>query len=526
MPTDDIGLVLTNANVLTMEPTHPKAEAVAVSGGRIQAVGTNGSIRPLCSSGTRVIDCQGLTLLPGFNDAHCHFLGLSRRLQDLDCSPQRAPSISRLQDLVRARRADRSKDVWVRGFGYDDLQFADQRHPNRYDLDVASPDRPVWLEHRSGHAAVLNSVALDRAGITRETPDPAGGVIKRDPNTGEPMGVLYEMRNFLRQRLGSTRNEQDFHEGVRAASELLCSYGITSLQDAGHDNGVDRWRTFERLLSTGTVSSRITMFAGISRLEELAGTGLFFGSGDDRLRLGHAKIMITLTSGALHPSQEELQAMIFGAHEKGFPVALHCIEEEAIAGATAALIANRQPGLLDRVEHCAEGTPHLLAAVKQSKAAVVTQPGFLYHNGAAYRRNVHARLLPHLYPAGSLLRSGIATAFSSDAPVIDPNPWPGIYSAVTRCALDGKPLANDRSEQHAMNVQEALRGYTLLSAEVEGMSANKGSLAPGKLADMVLLDSDPLNIDIALLPSVKTVMTIVDGSVVWESNRGELAARP
>jgi predicted amidohydrolase YtcJ len=270
------------------------------------------------------------------------------------------------------------------------------------------------------------------------------------------------------------------------------------------------------LQEDGLTSSRITVFAGVERLDEFAAATLRYGSGTDRLRLGHAKIMLTLTSGTPHPSPTKLVGLVSQAHQQGFPVAIHCIEEEAIASAATTLSSNRHPVLLDRIEHCAEGTTQLIDQVRRSGAMVVTQPGFLYFNGASFRRNVDERLLPHLYPAGALLRSGMPTAFGSDAPVIDPNPWPAIYSAVTRCASDGMPLAPGGNEQQAMSVLEALRAYTLGSAEAEVASTSKGSIAPGKLADMVLVDSDPLSVDHDLLPKVRTMMTIVGGSVVWE----------
>ncbi len=516
MSASSASLILVNASIITMDPALPRAEATAISGERIVAVGSNKSIRRLVSSETKVIDCQGLTLLPGFNDAHCHLFGLARTMQDLDCSPQYAPSVARLQALLRAKQANRPLGSWVRGFGYDDLQFAERRHPTRHELDAAAPDHPVWLEHRSGHAAVLNSPALERAGIFQETPDPPGGIIERDPATGDPTGILYEMRAFLRQRLGSTRTPLEFCEGIKDADELLRSYGITSVQDAGHDNGIERWSTFQQLQDDGLVSSRITVFAGVERLDEFAAARLRYGSGTDRLKLGHSKIMLTLTSGVLHPSPTKLVGLVSQAHQQGFPVAIHCIEEEAIASAATTLSSNRHPVLLDRIEHCAEGTTQLIDQIRRSGAMVVTQPGFLYFNGASFRRNVDERLLPHLYPAGALLRSGMPTAFGSDAPVIDPNPWSAIYSAVTRCASDGMPLAPGGNEQQAMSVLEALRAYTLGSAEAEIASTSKGSIAPGRLADMALVDSDPLSVDHDLLPKMRTMMTIVGGSVVWE----------
>ena len=511
--THNINLAMVNANVLTMNPASPLAEAVAISGNRIVAVGSDADIRGLALQDARVVDCQGCTLLPGFNDAHIHLPGLARRLTDLDCSPLQAPSIVALRTLIRGQSGNLQEDRWVRGFGYDDLQLTDRRHPNRHDLDAASPSHPVWLQHRSGHASVLNSRALELATVHRETPDPPGGVIERDEMTGEPTGVLLECESFLRLRLGRIRSTEDFDEGMRAAGRLLTGYGITSVQDAGAENGIERWRSFQRLQANGALPIRITMFAGTGRLDEITNSGIYYGSGDHKLRLGHAKIILTLTSGRLHPAFADLEAMVTGAHRRGFPVALHCVEEEAIAAAAAVLKANRPPGMRDRIEHCSEGIPELVAAVSRSGAMVVTQPGFVYHNGPAYRQNVEARLLSHLYPAGGLMRAGAGTAFGSDAPVFDPNPWPAIYSAVTRQTSDGKPMASN--DQHAVSMEQALRAFTLGSAEAEGTSGHKGSIAPEKLADLVLVDRDPSTIVPDDIPGTRTVLSIVDGRVVW-----------
>lgn len=525
MDSPQISLKLINANILTLDPSCPEAEAVAVAGERFVAVGLSEDILRLSSGRTKVIDCQGLTLLPGFNDAHCHLPGLARRLQDIDCGPQRAPSIASLQALIRQRARSRPPGSWVRGFGYEDLLLAEGRHPDRHDLDVAAPDHPVWLEHRSGHASVLNSLALEPAGIRVDTPDPPGGIIERDPATGEPTGTLFEMQAFLRRRLGNTRDPREFRDGMKEVDRVLLSYGITSVQDAGADNGVERWQTFDDLLQAGVLSGRITMFVGIERLGEITAAGLGFGESRNRLRAGHAKIMLTLTAGSLNPSRAELTEMVEEAHRRGFPVAIHCIEEEAIAAAAKVLAANRPfprltpegEGTLagDRIEHCSEGTQAALELVRRSGAMVVTQPGFIFHNGPSYRRNVERRLLPHLYPAGALLRAGIPTAFSSDAPVIDPNPWPAIYSAITRLTSDGRPLCAGNADMQQVNVTEALRMYTFAGALAEGASSEKGAIAAGKLADMVLVDANPLAVDSERLRSIKAVMTIRGGEVVW-----------
>ncbi len=514
MAQDRITLVLKNANVLTMDQHRPRAEAVAVAGERIAAVGTNADILHATRKDTQVIDCQGRTLLPGFNDSHCHLAGLARKMQDLDCGPNRVSSIVELQAALRRWSAGLPAGHWVRGHGYDDLRLAEGRHPNRHDLDLAVPDRPVWLEHRGGHAAALNTMALELAGVHRETPDPPGGVIDRDLSTAEPTGVLFELHRFLRHRLGNIRTSQEFTEGMRAVDSLLNSQGIISVQDAGADNGLDRWQTFHHFQDLGILSCRITMFAGFHRLAELNDAGLSFKSGTCHLRLGHAKVVLTLTSGRLHPAAENLGEMIDESHRRGFPVAIHCIEEEAIATAAESLRTRRQPELVDRIEHCAEGTPEVLRAVLRSGAMVATQPGFLYHNGPTYCENVHAGLLPHLYPVQAITKAGIRVAFGSDAPVIDPNPWPGIYTAVTRRTHDGLRLHPCEEASCGIDVGDALRMYTLGSAEAECTESFKGNITAGKAADMIIVENDPTTIDPERLPGMRTAMTMIGGRIM------------
>ena len=518
-------LVLVNANVITMDPARPRARAVAVAGGRVRAVGRDDEARNAARNG-RVIDCQGLTLLPGFIDAHCHLLGLARSLRDLDCGPQAATSISGLQALVRGRAQVTAAEGWVRGHGYDDLSLAEGRHPTRWDLDRAAPDHPVWLDHRSGHAAVLNSRAMRLAGIHRETPDSTHGAIHRDPATGEPSGLLFEMAGFLRERLGNLRSASELEEGVREASRRLLSYGVTSIHDAGANNGPERWRTFARLQASGSLPLNVTMFAGTGRLDDFSGDKQSYASGRG-LRLGHLKVMLTATTGALTPALEELTELVGRAHRAGFAVAIHAVEEEAVAAAAAVLSGARsglpaRAGLAsglprDRIEHCAECPPELLEAVRRSGAAVVTQPGFIYWNGPQYRKRVAERLQPHLYPAGALLRAGVPVAFGSDAPIINPNPWPAIYSAVTRLARDEKPLTEETADDQTVPVEAAIRMYTLAAAEAGGAATQEGSITPGKRADLVLVNADPVATVPELLKGIRPVLTVVGGKVVWEA---------
>ena len=510
-------LVIINADVLTMDPSRPRAQAVAVAQERVLAVGTDDEINGLAGPDTQVIDGQGLTLLPGMIDSHIHFLSLARTTQELDCRPDKASSIGAITHRVFEWARIVPPGEWVRCFGYDDLALDESRHPTRHDLDEISPRHPVRLDHRSGHATVLNSLGLQTAGINAETPDPVEGVIERDAN-GEPTGLLFEMSAFLSQRVDSGRSRAKMQQGVTAANRLLLSYGITSLQDAGPENGPERWQAFRELIDSETLQSRVTMMAGAGRRAELLDAGLSWGSGDHRLRLGHVKVMLTMSTGALYPSLEELHQIAAQACHSGFPLAVHCVEQEAVAAA-AQVISGLPPlpaGVPPhRIEHCSECPPEVLAAVRRSGAAVVTQPGFIHWNGPIYRRTVAASLQSHLYAIGAIQDAVVPLAFGSDAPVIDPNPWPAIYSAVTRKDHIGQPFPESNNSGH-VSTESALRMYTLSAAESEGTQADKGTITPGKLADLVLVDADPLTIDPEGLKDIKARMTIVGGRVVWE----------
>ncbi len=538
-------LLLHNANVITLDRRLSRAQAVAVRGESIAGVGSLAEMEHLCGPATRRMDCLGLTLLPGLVDAHCHLLALAASLTGVDCRPPTVGSIQALQQALWRRAGQTPPGRWVRGFGYDDLSLAEGRHPTRWELDEASPHHPVRLDHRSGHAVVLNSRGLDLAGITSETPDPAGGVIARDPAAGQPTGLLLELGGWLRRRLGGLRDAGEVDEGVRRMERLLLGYGITSVQDAGPGNGLARWDAFRALKDSGRLRCRVTMMAGLQELPAFQEAGLGFGHGDAGLRLGHAKLMLTLATGALHPDMEELRHSVAQARRAGFPVAIHAIEQEAVAAAAEALCQNPAPAAgsppsplsqrgargdfpsaslqaRDRIEHCAECPPRVLAQVRRCGAAVVTQPGFVYWNGDAYQQRVATELLPHLYPVGALHRSGAPLAFGSDAPVVDPNPWPAIYSAVTRRTRGGRRLpAQDDGDAEGSQVPlaDALAMHTLGGAQAEGAQAQKGSIQPGKLADLTLVDGDPTRMDsagIEALRDLRAVMTMIGGQVVWE----------
>ena len=518
-------LLLVNAKVLTLEPGIPVADAVAVAGETILAVGKGKDVVKLAGPGSRWIDCRGLALIPGLIDAHIHLLALAAARQGLDCSPQAISSIRELLELVRSRAEDTPPGRWVRAFGYDHLSLNEGRHPTRWELDAAASHHPVRLDHRSGHATVLNSRGLQLAGIDKDTSDPVDGVIDRFEVTGEPTGLLLDAATFLRQRLGHSADPAELEERIAGLSQTLLGYGITSVQDAGPGNDLPRWETFRGLRESGRLLCRVTMMAGISHLAEFREAGLCWGDGDDRLRLGHSKIMLTLTTGELHPSVDTLHRMVKLSHYEGKPVAIHAVEQEAVAAAVQVLreippiLTGTAPRSRDRIEHCAECPPELVSRVAECGAMVVTQPGFVYWNGDAYGQRVEPSLLPHLYGVGALDRAGVPLAFGSDAPVADPSPWPAIYSAVTRATNQGGTLPPGDSVQAGMGqgiaVARALRLHTLGGAWAEGTQDRKGTIRPGKLADLVLLDTDPIRAAPPKLKEIRAVLTVIGGRVAW-----------
>jgi hypothetical protein len=530
-------LLLVNARVITLEPGQP-ATAVAVVGETITAVGGQALASAWRGPRTRIIDCQGMTLLPGLIDAHCHLLALAASLTAVDCGPNAVRSIEELKQAVHRRAEATAPGCWIRAFGYDDVALVEGRHPTRWDLDQVAPHHPVRLDHRSGHATVLNSRGLGLAGIHQDAPDPVEGVIQRDAASGEPNGLLLELAGFLRRRLGPLRSQAELAEGVAQLDQSLLRCGITSVQDAGPENDLARWETFQSLKVSGQLASRVTMLAGVSHLAEFRAAGLRYGGGDNSLRLGAAKGMLTLTTGTLHPDVQQLREMVAEAQGSGFPIAVHAVEREAVEAVTQALLdaeeapkvatasssgrseekresgqsASSSAASRHRIEHCAECPPDLVAQVRRCGAMVVTQPGFVYWEGDRYLERVEPSLLPHLYPIGSLARAGVSIAFGSDAPVIEPNPWPAIYGAVTRSTRQGRTLPPGQE----VAVKTALRMYTLGGALAEGSQTLKGSIAPGKLADLILVDSDPREVAPLMLKDIRAMLTIIGGQVVWD----------
>jgi predicted amidohydrolase YtcJ len=508
-------ILLRNATVITLDPRMPRASWVAVDQGKIVGVGTGES--PIAAgSFTKIIDCQGGTLVPGFNDAHCHVLATAASLLSVDCSPAAVSSIEEIKEKLKEVSTKVSKSTWLRGTGYNDFYLQEKRHPIRWDLDQVSPDNPIRLLHRSGHAMVLNSSALALAGIHRDTPDPEGGVIEREEGTGEPTGLLLEMNDYL-DGVIPPLSQDEMERSITQLNQRCLALGITSIQDATPWNNLERWKYFESLKKRGLLTPSVTFMAGIRHLPEFLQEGFTFGyAAQNGLRLGAAKIMVTMTTMSLRPSVEELRVLVREAHINGFQVAIHAVEAEAVEEALDAILFaigdNVFNELRHRIEHCSECPPHLIDKLARSGVTVVTQPGFLYYSGERYLAEVSDDRLPSLYPIRSLQAAGVPIAAGSDVPVIPMNPLVGIYAAVTRISESGDAVL----PHEVVGVEDALHMYTLGSAYASFEEHVIGSVAIGKRADLILLDRDPTGVDLEEIKYISVMMTVAQGQVVWE----------
>jgi predicted amidohydrolase YtcJ len=509
-------LILTNANVITLDTSCPHAELVSVRNGKVLSVGGKCNLERLKGGRSRIINCYGKTILPGFSDAHLHISAYSENLMVMNLGPHNGiRSISEIQCKMRDFSRNKPPGSWIKGRGYNEFYLKENRHPTRWDLDLASSIHPIKLTHRSGHAHVLNSIALKVTGISKETPDPEGCLIERDLRTGEPTGLLYGMSEVLSRSIPSHDSLQ-VDAGIEMASRELLSFGITSVQDASARNDVTRWEQFQRWKTHGYLRPRVSMMLGLDAFKGYRKEDYPAQVDEKHLSLGGVKIMIDEVTGRLHPSQEELNELVFAIHRSGFQAVIHAIEEPAIEAACNAIeyALQRLPrsGHRHRIEHGSVCPPYLARKLALLGVMVVTQPPFIYYNGDRYLETVPKSQLKSLYPFATLLKNGVHLAGSSDCPVAPPNPLVGIYAAVTRMSEMGNAVQADEG----IAPLEALRMYTTYAARAAFQEDMKGSIQSGKYADLVVLSADPTRVPIEEIKDIQVEMTILNGKVVWD----------
>ena len=512
-PSPHADLVLDEARVLTLDPRRPHAECVAIAAGKILAVGTRDEIRPFIGPCTRRLSCEWRTVLPGFIDPHLHLFAWASHACGADLSAAR--SISDIRGTLRGRLAPVHGDGWLRGYGYDEFFLRERRHPTRHDLDAVTADRPIIVRHRSGHAAVLNSPALRRAGITLHC-TPRSGAVGRGER-GEPTGVLYEMEPLLRKVLPRP-DAAEFQAGLRTVGHELLRHGICAFHDAGAGNTLQTVGRFSELVKEGVLRSRPTVMLGMSGFSELIEAGREAGIRPaGRVHVGSIKIMLHESRGHLDPPPDELADMVWQVHRQGFQVAIHAVEEAPICAAIdaiqRALHRLPRPDHRHRIEHCSLCPPPLLDSLAESGCAVVMQPGFIHFFGDKYLAEVERGGHPWLYRTQSFLDRDIPVAAGSDCPVAPQNPWLAVRAAVTRRTRSGAVVNPDESVSLCL----ALSLFARAAAWTGFEETEAGRLAPGLRADVLVLNCDVTRLAPENLDSVEVATTIIDGRTVYSA---------
>jgi predicted amidohydrolase YtcJ len=511
-------LILVNANIITLDPLSPNASWVAIENDKIVTIGHEKDWKNLRHKKTNVIDCGGKTVIPGLIDVHLHLVSYAKSLVTPDLSPDKnVRSISDILAIIKRHSSMRPSGQWIFGRGYNEFYLSEKRHPNRWDLDKATPDHPVRLTHRSGHAHVLNSLALKLVGITKETGDPDGGLIERDLKTGEPTGLLYEMGDYLYVRIPAL-DDSVIERGLHLANQKLISLGVTSIQDASSHNDTEQWDLFKSWKESGILQPRVNLMMGIEAFGKNNRPSGLKTLDENQLRWGAVKIILDDTTGRLHPSQPELNAMAYEVHQAGQQIAIHALEEKAVKAACEAIqFALEKTPTKDhrhRIEHCAVCPPDLARKIASLGISLVTQPAFIYFHGERYLDTIPDDQLKHLYPIRTLLDQGINVAASSDCPIVPPDPLIGILAAMHRLSSTGDIVGGRQKIQPTA----ALQMYTLNAARATFEETIKGSITPGKLADLVVLNADPARLTADEFINLQVDMTIIGGKIVWDKD--------
>jgi predicted amidohydrolase YtcJ len=511
-------IVLINANIITLDPLSPHASWVAIENDKIVTTGYGKDWKNLKGKNTSVIDCSGKTIIPGLIDAHLHLVSYAKSFVTPGLSPDKnVHSISDIQSIIKRHSCNRPSGEWIFGSGYNEFYLSEKRHPNRWELDKATPDHPVRLTHRSGHTHALNSLALNLVGITSETGDPDGGMIERDLKTGEPTGLLYEMGDYLHGRIPAL-DHAALEKGMQLANQALISLGVTSFQDASSRNDTEQWKLLNSLKESGILHPRVNLMMGIYAFKKNTKPFRLKALNENQMRWGAIKIILDDTTGRLHPSQSELNAMVYEVHQAGQQIAIHALEEKAVKAACEAIqFAIEKSPTKDhrhRIEHCAVCPPDLARKIASLGISVVTQPAFIYFHGERYLNTVPGEQLKHLYPIRTLFDHGINVAASSDCPIVSPDPLIGIHAAMQRLSSTGDTVGG----RQKIKTTAALQMYTLNAAWATFEETIKGTITPGKLADLVVLNADPARLTTDEFKNMHVDMTIIGGKIVWEKN--------
>lgn len=525
-------LVVTNGNIRTMDEKRTVARSIAVLNGKIIALGSNADTKALIGAKTRVIDARGKLILPGFNDAHVHFMPTGSQLSSVDLRDAKTPEefVSR----IKAFAAKLPKGRWILGGQWDHENWTPNNLPTAAMIDAATPDNPVYVNRLDGHMSLANSLAMRLAGVDKNTPDVAGGLIVRDA-AGNPTGVFKDdAESYIVKKIPDASFEEKL-QAAEAATENAASFGVTSVQDmsSGTDVGV-----YQELLRQGKLKTRIYGCSPLDDYKRWRNAGVRAAFGDAMLRVGCLKgyadgslgsttawffapyLDDPTTSGLASGGFSNIAADAAAADKAGLQLMLHAIGDRAnraildVYESTA--ISNGPSDRRFRIEHAQHLRQSEIVRFGRLKVIASMQPYHVIDDGRWAWKRLDEKRLKGTYAFRTLLDTGTILAFGSDSPVAPWNPLFGIYAAVTRRTLDDKNSTGWIPEQK-ITVDEAVRAFTYGSAYAEFQDGVKGTLEVGKLADFVIISDDIFTIDPIKIATAKVLTTIIDGKVVFEA---------
>jgi predicted amidohydrolase YtcJ len=519
--------------VLTGHRTPSDATAVAIHQGRIVYVGSDNDALQWKVPGTEVVDLSGRSIAPAFNDAHCHVMSVGFMVKEIDA---RTPPNRTVQDIVN-RVAERAKATesgnWIIARGYDQARLEEERHPTRDDLDPVSPNNPVLLIRACGHIAVANSQALEACGITPATEDPEGGTIDRD-RSGRPTGVLREEAQKIARRAIPDPTVDEIREALLLAGQEYHSQGVTSAAEAGIRD-TDEMAAYTSLRSEDKLPLRSYLMMMIDeRLDQLIELGLRTGFGDDMLRIGPAKIFLDGSIGGRTARMSQpydgeddnlglwmqdpqlMKQELIKAHLAGFQCCAHAIGDAAIdlllSAYEEALDQSPRADHRHRIEHSSILRPDLLDRIQRIGAIPIPGTSFLHAFQKAYVANLGMDRIRYAYAMREFLNRGIVAAASTDAPVVSTSAMIGIKTMMTRLSEEGEELYAEEK----ITLEEAVNAYTWAGAYASFEENIKGTLDPGKVGDVVVLETDLRGVEPFEMGSVKVDMTVMNGEIVYQ----------
>lgn len=531
-------LIVHNGKVWTGDPARPEAQAIAVWRDRVVKVGTDAEVRALAGAGTKLIDLKGGRLVPGFYDSHVHFLGGGLSLARVDLKDARDEA--EFGKRLRAFDSNTPRGRWLLGGLWDHDRTFGGALPTAALLDKYVRDRPVFVRRYDGHMGVANSAALKLAGVTKDTKDPPGGVVFRDA-AGAPTGVLKDNAMSLVERLVPDPDDEEVREGVFAALRAAAAAGVTSVQDMDGNGPETRrrlFRAYQRLARDGKLTCRIDLRWPVAAYRELAQVGATADFGTDYVRVGGLKGFMDgslgsstakmfdgytgdpTNTGVFVTEPGDMRGLVRAADAAGLNVCVHAIGDRANAELLDlfATVAG-QNGPRDRrfrIEHVQHLRPQDYPRFKELGVVASMQPFHVIDDGRWAEGRIGAKRCASSYAYRALLDAGAVLAFGSDWPVAPLDPLVGIDAAVNRRTLDGKH-PNGWFPEQRVSVAEAVRAYTFGSAFGAFQEGDRGTIAPGKLADFVLLSRDifaPAERD--KIADTKVLLTVVGGKVAFE----------